>query len=537
MIHLLPHRVVDVGNSQDKTVRLRVSAEDERAPYLCLSHCWGKVQIVRTLGSNISAFEQEIPSSLLSNTFRDAIEATRLLGFRYIWIDSLCIVQDSAEDWRQESSRMSEYYGGAELTLAATKSKDGHGGLFATHKEQLLQGVGPLGKECQVYARSHVRHFGYPARATRRYPQLKDTDPLIDFPLLTRGWVYQERLLSPRMVHFGEDELVWECLASRRCECHATRSDQDGQWSMDNAALDLPKLALYRLRVAVEPSIVPNIWRFMVMRFTQLDLTFGTDKLPALQGCAAMHMASLATIKVKQQQDRQQSSDLEYVAGLWRGSIFEDLLWHSQKVLPRPEAWRAPSFSWASVDVAVIYSARLATLASEQYQPSNILCKLKEVFTKPVASVLGPVASAHLRLSGVLVPGRLRYSASTPMPDEQLNAEMVSNETLAEGDPYSISVDDTDFVFSADYSLKDEGPHRVPSGSAVHAFRIAQRPNDDDGQSPDGLDFSLILRLVDEAQQKYERIGLLDIVTPQLLELAEKHLFRGKTEHSEITIV
>ncbi|KAK0649894.1 heterokaryon incompatibility protein-domain-containing protein [Cercophora newfieldiana] len=101
-------------------------------PLELLTHCWGKTQIITTTQSTIAKRLTSIPLKSLSNTFRDAILLTRRLGIPYIWIDSLCIIQDSRRDWEIESAKMSEIYSNAHLTLAATHSPNGNGGLFAS---------------------------------------------------------------------------------------------------------------------------------------------------------------------------------------------------------------------------------------------------------------------------------------------------------------------------------------------------------------------------------------------------------------------
>ena len=121
----MPKRVLDV-RSNAVVPREGVAP----APYICLSHCWGppNKQIIRTLSSNIHSFLKHVPWDDLSNTFQDAIDITRRLDVDYIWIDSLCIIQEDRDDWKEESVKMADIYENAFLTIAATKSRDGSGG-------------------------------------------------------------------------------------------------------------------------------------------------------------------------------------------------------------------------------------------------------------------------------------------------------------------------------------------------------------------------------------------------------------------------
>ncbi|CAG5174570.1 uncharacterized protein ALTATR162_LOCUS7815 [Alternaria atra] len=154
-----------------------------------------------------------IPWDELPKTFQEAILVTRELGLNYLWIDSLCIIQDSKADWQLESAEMAGIYQSAFLTLAATSSPDSNGGLWVRSQSNTL-----------TYAKVILRHDGkdYPVYVKERpvhWPAATETYVNQTFPLLTQGWVYQERLLSPRFLHFGKDELVWECLEESVCEC------------------------------------------------------------------------------------------------------------------------------------------------------------------------------------------------------------------------------------------------------------------------------------------------------------------------------
>ncbi|KAJ4286394.1 hypothetical protein N0V88_008017 [Collariella sp. IMI 366227] len=128
----LPSRVLDVQAAGESGVRLYEPAEGEKAPYICLSHCWGHRPFLRTLSGNLAAHRSEIIWDRLPQTFREAITFTRQLGVRYLWIDSLCIVQDDQRDWRCEAARMAGIYEHSMLVISATKSHGAYGGLFTS---------------------------------------------------------------------------------------------------------------------------------------------------------------------------------------------------------------------------------------------------------------------------------------------------------------------------------------------------------------------------------------------------------------------
>ncbi|KAK0707780.1 heterokaryon incompatibility protein-domain-containing protein, partial [Lasiosphaeris hirsuta] len=233
---ILPSRLVDV-----RVPRLCITA-GRRGQYTALSHRWGGKSPLTTTRTNLDDHKQRIPAQKLPKTFRDAIELTRRLGIRYIWIDSLCIVQDDAGDWAAESKQMGTIYERSYLTIAATSSVDGDGGLFqdtAVHDHVKFPcGSGP----------GHMYFTNY-------YPPSEI--PMVDMelgPLNTRGWVFQERLLSRRILHFMPAQLYWECLGGIGFK-H-----------------DLGHLHFHRA------------WEQALCYYSTRALTFPSDRLVALQG-------------------------------------------------------------------------------------------------------------------------------------------------------------------------------------------------------------------------------------------------------------
>jgi hypothetical protein len=151
----------------------------------------------------------------MPRTFQDAITVTRMLGVAFLWVDSLYIVQDEEEDWLHESKLMADIFSGGYLTLAATRGTSSTASMFHTETDKVITGTSGTG---QPYRISFHRMFMH-ARFQGFFTQDKREAQASSFPLLSRGWVFQERLLSPRMLHFGPTELFWECYESNMCEC------------------------------------------------------------------------------------------------------------------------------------------------------------------------------------------------------------------------------------------------------------------------------------------------------------------------------
>lgn len=127
----MPTRVVEIYG--EEKVRLCTTAKKHLAErYVCLSHCWGKGELFRTLKANFDKHHNDIPWDKIPKTFRDAISVTRRLGLKYLWIDSLCITQDDGDDWRREGSKMDFIYSKSFLTIAATKAAGPTEGCFTS---------------------------------------------------------------------------------------------------------------------------------------------------------------------------------------------------------------------------------------------------------------------------------------------------------------------------------------------------------------------------------------------------------------------
>ena len=205
----LPRRLLQV---KDDRVILREDHAQKRHPYACLSHCWGpsprriESTILKTKKATLEKFKSEVPWEELTKTFRDAINICRRLNIDYLWVDSLCILQDSVDDWSQSATEVGSIYENALLTIAATKSKEGCEGCYsATDRQYLAQLVPGTGG---IYVR-------------RKPPSFPVHDLNLDmenFHLLDRMWVYQEMHLSTRVLHFCAQEVIWSCRTMRRSQ-------------------------------------------------------------------------------------------------------------------------------------------------------------------------------------------------------------------------------------------------------------------------------------------------------------------------------
>jgi Heterokaryon incompatibility protein (HET) len=362
----MPTRVVDVGSGEIEEPRLVLTAELDfdngnlditARRYLALSHCWGLTMppTATTTSSTIAERLHSIPTAGLSRTFADFISLARRMLVRYVWIDSLCIIQDSREDWEKEAAQMAYVYSNSYCTVAASASADGNGGCHVDPESDPYGPVTLTFNETDSSGNAtvqKVRIFSLPSK------------PIVNIiqqdPLTLRGWTYQERELSQRVLHFSQDSIRWECRslkASLQFPWQDTlafngslRTFDVGQISPRNPNQEITDK---------QKQIDQEAWFEAVLKYTGRALTKQTDILPAFSGIAR------TVASRRPQGDR-------YLAGLWSTNLFHSLCWNSgwspasggvfspQNPAPihhsRPsEEYLAPSWSWASIKGQVRY--------------------------------------------------------------------------------------------------------------------------------------------------------------------------------------
>jgi hypothetical protein len=213
----LPKRVLFLETTGETDIKVRLVEPDrESADFAALSHSWGSERSCMTTKKTLQDKKDGIPWNSIPQTFRDAITYVLTLGIQYLWIDSLCIVQDDSTDWEIESSRMADIYQSAVITLSATASTGDSQGCFSSKLESpnylelsLPEDVGA----CRIAVRRPLKHWH----------DVSPRDAYEYFPLLSRGWAFQERLLAPRVLHFCGQEIVWQCRELTICECDGLR--------------------------------------------------------------------------------------------------------------------------------------------------------------------------------------------------------------------------------------------------------------------------------------------------------------------------
>ncbi|KAI1761625.1 CNVH-domain-containing protein [Hypoxylon sp. FL1150] len=416
-----PARVLDLGTKLTGPVVLLGHTGKEEDTYACLSH-----YAITLTTRNESSLRGGIALNDLPKNYRDGIQFCRLLEIRYLWIDALCIIQDSKEDWACESLKMASYYGNCTICLAATRSP----GHDAGHGSRIL--------------------------SAKKYPHEEH------YPLLTRAWVYQERRLPPRVLHFCGNELVFECKQHTACECDSVAVDSYKDRDSWTKAYETYYATHHDVTKVDDTTKIEHEWHSWVRAYSRLNLTYVSDRLPAISGVAQ---------QAKDRRDIYNMPSGRYLAGLWEQTLLNDMSWcvgldrvrvrrdeemhHGASykstnarcirdmVKVKPDEYVAPSWSWASV---------LSPVEFAPFGYKTLLCQLLDVQIQTV----GPNEFSRVTAGHVLLRGRLL-------------------ETRWEKTDGKMCLKDVGMVWIPDYIIS-EGKHKLSKDELLYLLPLVSRP-------------------------------------------------------------
>ncbi|KAH7071848.1 heterokaryon incompatibility protein-domain-containing protein, partial [Paraphoma chrysanthemicola] len=388
----LPRRLICVGDVGCTPYLTESPAID--CTYAALSYCWGTSKdTLVTTRINIHKHYEAIQLAAMPKTIQDAVITCQFLKIPYLWIDALCIVQGDLheKDWYEQSLRMGSIYYNAHLAIAASAAEECNEGFL--RKETTWKSISEA-MEGNTAPRMLVAKLG---RCEGSIQLSK---------LAQRGWTMQECILPRRVLHIGKHEVIWECVSDCKCQCD--RVIAHDLWKhtnvivrkhFDPAARRNSKVAEYDDQGNLESTHIGDFlsvstpettywaWERVVERYSRRSLTVSDDKLPAISGLARFFHTSFDL------------PECNYLAGLWKSYLVEGLLWHVTGSRPhsRPTKWRAPSWSWASIDGDVGYFQESYQFMFEpgiqidacQCTPSSI-------------DEFGRVRGGYIRLRGVL---------------------------------------------------------------------------------------------------------------------------------------
>ncbi|KAL4727961.1 hypothetical protein ACLX1H_004665 [Fusarium chlamydosporum] len=382
----LPTRLLDVRQALEKNVvRLVCPKEEFEAlngiEYASLSHCWGAhgaKENPKLLTTNLASRQSEgLDWDNLPRTFKDAFKIASWLNLEWLWIDSMCIIQDSPSDWKVEASMMDRVYMGAKINISADKGEDSRSGCFA---ERRKTDTTPL----QLASNNTDMEWILTTENTFEWMDCA--------PSLSRAWIHRERQLSKRILHFTDKEMVWECCGLGRA-CFASETMPRGSPFQrvfngeTKFQIQIADVFDKKLRKREQRDNLHRLWNSTCQDLSNKCVTYASD-LPVILSSLAREFHSLFNGE-------------EYACGLWRSTLAESLTWWVPGVKPEYEDYIAPSWSWLSAACPV-----------QLYHPGHRQHKRAVVdilyISRAFASSLDDKFGNHTRGSSMRVNGFLR---------------------------------------------------------------------------------------------------------------------------------
>ncbi|KAM7195053.1 Heterokaryon incompatibility protein (HET) domain containing protein [Rhypophila sp. PSN 637] len=452
-----PTRLIDLRDHRHPRLAIR-SSSIKPIPYIALSYVWGPKQEYVLTQASLDEMQTGLDLTRLPRTLLDAIEATRQLGFEYLWIDALCIIQDSSEDKAQELPRMADTYRESALCIVvASAAAAGDGFLKPPDPPRFF--VDPFEVKVGDLDDPLALTFGY------RAPYRASADPIS-----SRAWTLQERVLSRRLLIFSSSGVMWMCretfdnpsgapdagppyqtsLSSIYTEAAKGDGNSDEDGNEDKGKAD----------TEVRASEIRETWMCIRADYTEMDLSYCTDKLPAISAIAA---------------ELAKQTGWTYLAGMWEENLFSELHWRSTRQIPshdqtlgilKPEKTRnigylAPSWSWASVGLGGIVDSEDERADRQAFNFAILKCHVEPI---DPAFPFGPVKGGYLLVSGkTLELGWLSENAddeaSWDIPDISL-IDPVDGNSIGEGtlDPLDGPLDQSQKVTCLAMSQLRLGP-------------------------------------------------------------------------------
>ena len=431
-----PTRLIDLfdtASDEFKVVTLATldaSRIEDPLRYATLSHPWGGATFETLNTASIHAL-MDRPSriSALPATFRNAVTVTKALNIRYLWIDALCIVQDSPNDFEKEVALMGLVYANSLVNIAACAARNPSEGFFRTCKWEVKSCIQAVGQSVEskedlyLIMDDHFLEKGFEGT-----------------PLLGRGWVLQEILLSPRTLYFGNEQVFWGCREHLACETHPYGIPA-GLLELSRDYKNIDGIVPNFLGDSADRRTTPDdFWGRIVSNYSTCTLTKESDKLFAIEGIASYV---------------QKTRSDQYIAGMWRSSLPFSLLWlvHSTRRPARSPTLGLPTWSWASIAGGII-PAVIPTTADPLNDRYTSLCDVLEVSAAPEQSghsKLASLAQIQLRchmisvgyagtfdgceevddgLSGAMLPDAIRLYEMDALVRATLDTEPRDEESL-----------------------------------------------------------------------------------------------------------
>lgn len=410
---LLPTRVLEICDTPD-TVRLVVT-EGMRGRYAAMSYAWGKTQPeqLTTTRQNLIKHLHGFPISDLPRSLKDGVLTARNLGLHYVWVDSLCIIQDSEDDKEREMANMQHIYQNAYLTIvAACASSSAESFLSIRDAHSSVITIPAFCFDSRNAASpGRIREDGSVQLWHKDSAHCRE-------PLYERAWTLQETFLAPRLLIYSRDCCFWKCLGGHQCDdpamdwnaycakagLNSTRMMSQGKLKRPSLSSQAPGITSIINSTSMQANRLPEhfrAWKRIVRDYSTRALSDPMDKLPSLSGIVSY---------------MQREMNDDFLAGLWRSHLLREVTWMSKDAI-RPQEWRAPSWSWMSLDGPLTWQAddcdwfeAEASIVSCEVRPVNLYAPFSRI------------ASAELHLMGYLRPNVPDMQRRCPFarPDDHL---------------------------------------------------------------------------------------------------------------------
>ncbi|KAF4958748.1 hypothetical protein FSARC_10939 [Fusarium sarcochroum] len=482
----LPTRVIEINPVGQQEPRI-IESSGRRGAYATLSYCWGTVPFQALKRSNYAQFTKSLNMKTLPLTIRDAITTAGKLSIPYIWIDALCIIQDSEDDKIRDIATMKDIYASSALTMVAASSKEVSEGLLHDrhHSEDVIEIPfrGRLGLFGTMFV-NELNAVTYDERSE---------------PLAKRAWTMQEQILAHRTLTFSTHTMIWSCKAGTKnfgdslhfpYDLDMGYNDEDEKYG-----LNLNSLLTTESEARSNKDMTLSCWLRLVTAYSLRKASFENDKLNAVAGIAS-HPSFVSGLGPR------------YFAGIWEYKLARQLTWYTSdwhRTLPegerftfhRPTTYRAPSWSWASLEGGIIHFD--FDFNDEDEPEPEVICEVTDCSTEtrfPDRNPFGEVISAYLRLRGfvrnawfnpqtsnvILLPIFKGDSLDDVMSYDEAWKEHV--EDFKAQHPDVDLEDDPEAVYGTDYNnttgIHDES--RATEPIVVSCFPVTL-----DGDSPDGV--------------------------------------------------
>jgi hypothetical protein len=480
----VPTRLLRLTPSNgSSTVHLVDNFPGQFVEWAALTYVWGGDQVFKTTVASMAAMTRGISIADLPRTLQDAIRVCRGLEVQYLWVDCLCIVQDDEDDLTRELAIMPYIYQRAWVTISASTAEAVNEGFMQDRGYETLGSSVPISLP---YLSTDGISTGAIILAEIQPDHISERVVQDKSPIHRRAWTYQERRLSPRVLDFNERNLTFLCRTGKYSE-----GDGPTLWSCPGD--DSWQQQQRNIPCSQDQDQPVPAWHAIVEDYIKRELTFPDDRLKAIAA-----LADLYRLRTGQ----------TYVAGLWKETLVYDLGWliqsskqsRSYELLPRPAEYRAPSWSWAAINLAesmdfhfvsepVISNGHWNAVSGDHKWTAVATIVDVKLLQNPPHTTYGQIHAGYIILEGLTLSTKWLY-----------NQEI-----------YGLQWEGHRYVIPSRYALEQEWSHEVDAHAIVTALILMQGTS----TAPGGDMVLFGLLLLEGSDKSHRRVGTFSTSVPR----------------------